>query len=394
MKKCFTVLGKAGLALLVLLLAAGALSAQTKIRVKGSDAVIRIEPADKGEIVQDKLAAGTVFAVERKTGDWYEIKYRSAIGVLLSGFIHKSFVEEIKDDAAAAPKTEPEPVKNEIAREERAESAGGLRPGIELAVSGGMGFPSFTSGSSTLNNSYGPVTNLQTATETGSIDFSLKNPVALAASFAYFLTPSIGIRFQVDMPLKQSFSQADGATYSQSWKWYSVSTTWTDTATWPVSGDFSVTSLSLNGVARFPLASTIDAYITAGPSYFMGKINATSTMGLGLTWFPSGQVIDYFPIAVSISQSINKIGFNVGGGLDVRLGEQFGLFLEAAYFIGPSVTENWIFQPGSYPGSYFTTSILGLTQTTIDDLELNTRLTPLEVKLSFMKLAAGIKIAL
>ena len=173
-----------------------------------------------------------------------------------------------------------------------------------------------------------------------------------------------------------------------------MSTTWTDTATWPVSGDFSVTSLSLNGVARFPLASTIDAYITAGPSYFMGKINATSTMGLGLTWFPSGQVIDYFPIAVSISQSINKIGFNVGGGLDVRLGEQFGLFLEAAYFIGPSVTENWIFQPGSYPGSYFTTSILGLTQTTIDDLELNTRLTPLEVKLSFMKLAAGIKIAL
>ncbi len=102
--------GKAGLALLVLLVAASALSAQTKVRVKDPAAVIRIEPAANGEIVQDKVAVGTEFTVERKTGDWYEIKYRSAIGVLLSGFIHQSQVEEIKAEAPVQ-KTEPEPVQ-------------------------------------------------------------------------------------------------------------------------------------------------------------------------------------------------------------------------------------------------------------------------------------------
>jgi hypothetical protein len=116
----------AGLGLLVLLLAAGALSAQTKIRVKDPNAVIRIEPADKGEIVQDKLAVGTVFTVERKSGDWYEIKYRSAIGVLLSGFIHKSQVEDA-DAGTPVQKTQPEPVQKTVASEERTETAGGLR---------------------------------------------------------------------------------------------------------------------------------------------------------------------------------------------------------------------------------------------------------------------------
>jgi hypothetical protein len=394
MKRHLSVFGKVGLALLVLLLAAGALSAQTKIRTKDANAVIRIEPADKGEIVQDKLAVGTVFAVERKAGDWYEIKYRSAIGVLLSGFIHKSQVEEIKGDMAA-PKAEPAPVKTEIAREERSEAPGGLRTGLEIGLSGGMGFSSFTSGSGSLSNTLAPYDFLQTATETGTLGFTLKNPVDLAASFAYFFTPTIGVRLQIDLPLKQTF-QSGTLDYNLSWKWTISSSTYNHSTTWPVTGDFSVIPISLNAIVRFPIGATMDAYITAGPSYFMGKINAASSMGVGLTWWTSyyNQRIDYFQVPLTINKSVNGIGFNAGAGLDIRFGESFGVFLEGAYFMGPSSTQDWLVAPGSYPSMIAAGYTLALTQDVIDNAHLSTRMSPLEVKLSFMKLAAGIKIAL
>ncbi|MGD0783718.1 MAG: outer membrane beta-barrel protein, partial [Candidatus Aminicenantales bacterium] len=320
---------------------------------------------------------GTVYPVESKTGDWYEIKYRSAIGVMLSGFIHKSQVEEVKEET---PVQKAEPLQKSIAGEERAETAGGLRPGLEIGLSGGMGFPSFTGGSGSFTNTWS-YNLLQTATETGNLVFSLKNPVTLSGSFAYFFTPSIGIRLQVDYPLKQSI-ESGTMDYTLSWKWTISPTTYSlsPSPSWGVTGDFSVIPISLNGVLRFPLGSTIDAYITAGPTYFMGTINASTTMGLGWSWMSgSDQHIDYFPVPLTISQSINGIGFNAGAGLDIRLGDVFGIFLEAAYFAGPSSSQNWIAQPGSYPSQISTLYTLPLTQAMIDSLDLSKRVSPLEV---------------
>ncbi len=107
------VLLKMVLGLFVIILASCAPTTQSKIRIKVAGAVIRMEPAVNGEIVQDKLAVGTVFTPMRKTGrwyDWYEVKYRSAIGVLLTGFIHESAVEKILAEAEAKP-LPPPPVK-------------------------------------------------------------------------------------------------------------------------------------------------------------------------------------------------------------------------------------------------------------------------------------------
>lgn len=106
-------LSKMALVLGVMILASCALTTKTEIRIKDAGAVIRTEPAANGEIVQDKLAIGTVFIAVRKAGawfDWYEVKYRSAIGILLSGFIHESAVEKVQAEAAAKP-LPPPPVK-------------------------------------------------------------------------------------------------------------------------------------------------------------------------------------------------------------------------------------------------------------------------------------------
>jgi hypothetical protein len=385
MRKYLNVIGKVGLSLLVLILAAGALSAQTKIKVKDAGAVIRIEPADKGEIVQDKLVPGTVYAVESKSGDWYEIKYRSAIGVLLSGYIHKSQVEEVAD--APAPKATP--ARTETFRE----SSGEPRGGLEIGLSGGLALSSFKSGAGSFTDTWGAYYSLQSVTETGSLNFSLGNSIDLAASLAYFFTPQIGIRFQFDMPFKRTFSSGL-MDYNMSWNWYGYST-YTRNSSYDVTGDTSVIPLSLNGVFRFPMGASMDAYITGGPTYFMGKVNAATKMGLGWTWLAgSTQYIDYFPVPLNISESVNGIGFNVGAGLDLKIGETLKAFIEANYFMGPSKSLSWIAQPGTYPSTLSAGFNLNVDQATIDDLSLSTRMSALDVKMSFLKLAAGIKIGL
>ena len=382
---------KLALGFLVFVLAGAALTAQTKIRVKDPNAVIRIEPAANGEVVMDKLAVGTVFTVERKTGPWFEVKYRSAIGVLLTGYIHESAVEEVKPEPEIKPETPPQPKPEP--RVEPAEPGRGLRSGLEIGLSGGMGFPSFSSGSGTLYNS-GSMDLFSEITDTGTVSFSLKSPVDLAASFAYFFSPSFGFRLQVDMPLKQNL-QSGTSNYTLRYRILSFEEDSFSPASWPLTGDFSVIPISLNGVFRFAIGSNMNAYITAGPAYFMGKINDTATSAFAWSWWVgTTQYLDYIPMPISINQTINGIGFNAGAGIDLFLGDSFGLFFEAAYFAGPSADESWVFQPGTYRGATVPSIQWTVSQAAIDALGLSSRITPLAVKLSFMKAAAGVKIRL
>jgi hypothetical protein len=70
-------------------------AAPVKIKVKTTTAVLRLSASPKGEVVVDKVAKGTIFEGARKTGAWYEVRHRSEIGVLLTGFISEADVELI-----------------------------------------------------------------------------------------------------------------------------------------------------------------------------------------------------------------------------------------------------------------------------------------------------------
>ncbi|GEM_PF-5655987 len=74
------------------------------VRVVSDAAVLRLAADPKAEIVADKIAKGTVYANVRKTGSWYRIQHRSAIGALLVAFIHESEVEAIAEPPGAPDK--------------------------------------------------------------------------------------------------------------------------------------------------------------------------------------------------------------------------------------------------------------------------------------------------
>ena len=395
MKKYLNTLGKAGLAILVLLLAAGALSAQTKIRVKGSAAVIRIEPADKGEIVQDKLAAGTVFAVERKTGDWYEIKYRSAIGVLLSGFIHKSFVEEIKDDATVAPKTEPEPVKNEIAREERAETSA-LAPGLEIALFGGMGMPQ-VNGTANYHDTWSGI--LFDVVENADITAKSKTSVFFGGGLNYFFSANLGLGLNFGY-LKSTLTTTSIFTFDYS--------TTAKSATWTGSGSFSSVPISLDVIGRFGGAN-FQGYVQAGPTLFMNSATIDSAIGYGYNFLYYSypylyEIYDAAQIPMSGfdlkggagKTSWTGFGGNIGAGATYFLSPSFGLSIDARYFICGEREYDWTLMPGSYPGLFVTapSSTLTISQAAIDALIQGGHLTTIKINPSFFQVTAGIKIKL
>ena len=83
---------------------------EQKIRVVVEGASIRLLPNMESEIILSP-PIGSIFEVEKKVGEWHEIKYSSEIGVLITGYIHEMFIEVEKE--AAKPKEEviQEPVK-------------------------------------------------------------------------------------------------------------------------------------------------------------------------------------------------------------------------------------------------------------------------------------------
>jgi opacity protein-like surface antigen len=394
MKRYRRMLGVAGLGLLVLLLAAGVLSAQTKIRVKDPNAVIRIEPADKGEIVQDKLAVGTVYTVERKTGDWYEIKYRSAIGVLLSGFIHQSQVEEV---AAEAPvqKTEPEPVQKAAVREEIA--APELGPGLELSLFGGLGMPQ-VKGTANYHDQWSGI--LYSVTENADISSQSKSSAFFGAGLNYFFSANIGIGLNVGY-LKSGLTTTSAFTFAYST--VSKSASWTGT-----DNSFTSIPVSLDLIARFG-GSKLQGYVQAGPTIFMNDAKIDSAIGWGFNYLIYSAPYYYeFYDAVQIPMnaydlkggagktSWTGIGGNIGAGATFMLSPSFGLNIEARYFICPEREFDWTLVPGTYKGLFVTSyqATVTVDSNVIDPIFSGNHLTTIKINPSFFQITAGLKIKL
>lgn len=383
LKKTLIVAGALFLALAI----AGLAAQTTKIRVKTPNAVLRLEPSASGEIAADKIAAGTVFDSERKVGTWYEVKHRSAIGVLLVAFISEADVEVVAPGRVTAPPEKP--VVREPVRVPGPPSS--LKPGIVLSLGAGLGMTSFDGGVSEYGRNW-DYSILQYVEEFGEISGSVKNPVSLGFGVGYFFSPNIGLQFRVDYQLKQSLG--GNSYYGTNWK-FQTSNPFSAEQDWPVGGSFSVMPISLDLVARFALGSSLRAHLNAGVSYFLAKIEANTIIGVADAWIVSPYLyFDYYALPTRLSKSLNGIGFNIGGAMEMAIGRSMGLFLEAVYFIGPTKTEPWSIQPGTYAGFIFP----GITWTIPGDLAAalkNARgLGGLEVPLSFLKIGAGLKIGL
>jgi hypothetical protein len=101
-----------------------------RIIVVVENASIRSEPDMTGRVIESP-AFGSLFEVKQKVGDWYEVEFPSAVGVLVTGYIHEMFVE--------VEKQVPEPAHTDERRAFRVEARVGISSftglgGLELGV--------------------------------------------------------------------------------------------------------------------------------------------------------------------------------------------------------------------------------------------------------------------
>ena len=389
MKKNFE--GKAFICLVVsvlLILPTIVQAEKQKIRVVVENSSIRVKPDIQSEVIK-KPPIGSVFNVERKVGEWYEIRVPTEVGVLVTGYIYEMFVEVEREE-----KKPPEP-KREVPKEPeryippaplpKAQEAPTTRG--EVAIRG-----AYTTGYSVNDMSYSDSFSegiLQSATSTGNATAELEKTLGFDGSFNYFLAGGLGIQLRFDYNLKSNFTNASKSTFELDWSWASGES-YTKEEEWPLEGDVTLMIISGNLIYKVQGAGMFAPFFSGGASYYLGKLKANTTGGLAHTWFSYPyRYIDYFDIPADLDTSFSGIGFNVGGGIDILFSANIGLTIDARYFILKKVKENWEISAGNYKANmdeawYLTVSeeMAKSLQEEIGFFELNT---------SFFKVSAGLK---
>lgn len=319
------------------------------------------------------------------------MKFRSKLGVQLTGYIHEMYIEVVKEGEERAAAAKQPPVFKDLgpARERAMKN-------FEFGLFFGISVGSYLPASSSYSDNWS-FQELESVTETDTISHKLNNTPAMAGGFfTYYFRGGFGFRLSFDYNFNQTLSVAESA-FNMSWTWTQGRGTYSLDKTWPVQGGYSLSPLSFNLIYKLQSGGALVPYFTAGLTYFFGKANLSTSVGYGESWLfvdqttqKTTQYIDYFIIPVKLEKKLGTVGGNVGAGLDVLLSPNIGLNIDAVYYLGPSSVEPWPFVAGSYPAATFlgtTLELLGQGATT-----LQSKYSKLNFKLSYFRIAAGFKI--
>jgi opacity protein-like surface antigen len=355
-------------------------AAEVKIKVVVENATIRSKPGIEGSIIEEKIPLGAVYLSSKKEGEWYEVKFRSKLGVQLTGYIHEMYIEVVKEG-------EPKPVPPiPVPSPERA------MKNFEFGLFFGMSAGSFLPASSSYSDNWS-YQELESVTETDTITHKLNNSPAMAGGFfTYYFRGGFGFRLSFDYNFKQTLSAGDSA-FNMSWTWTEGRGTYSLDKTWPVQGDYSLLPISFNLIYKLESGGALVPYFTAGLTYFFGKANLSTSVGYGESWISPDQIlqyVDYFIIPVKLEKKLDTVGGNAGAGLDVLLSPNVGLNIDAVYYLGPSSEDAWPILAGSYPAATFSGVTLDLQGN--GAVSLQNKYTKLKFKLSYFRIAGGFKI--
>jgi len=393
-----------------LLLTLGLLSGQSilhaegiKVQVVVQNATIRSASNLESEIVNTP-PMGSVFDVVKKTENWYEIRFKSKLGIWMTGYIHQMFVEEMEADIGSEKEQEQKTEKTvptkkiEIPPEKppkprsAPEEASKKLPRFELALMGGMISGTFVNTNSSYNDSWSDNL-LDMVDETGHVQHELKKNFGFGASMSYFLFGGLGIQIRFDANSKAEIeTQEQGSTYMISWSWTSSSDTFDSEEAWPVKGEFTLSPISFNLIYKVQTKGMFAPYVNCGLSYFTGNFKVDTTRGFGFSYMQGTfQRIEYLSLPMSVDVSLSGMGFNVGGGLDLHFSRSLALTIDASYFVKPELKEDWKVATGSYPGINFPEISWNITEELAD--MLGKELPQIKFTPSFFKIQGGFKIS-
>lgn len=354
--------------------------AETKrVKVVVENASIRAKANMQSEVVH-KPSVGDVFDLEGKEGEWYRVKFQSAAGVFITGYIHEMFVEPTEIAREVPTKKTLPPSKTQPSTKKVTHAEFAVRAGFNLSYA-------TTDGSSYSGSFSGGI--LTSASASGRISAELDKPMGFDGAFNYYFAKGLGIQVRIDVNSKAKFSDGGMSDYQLNWTWQSGESYSAD-ASWPVNGDLSLTVISGNVIYKIQGNSMLVPLVSGGVSFFSGKVNADTLVGYAETWeIAPYQFIDYFEIPARLDESISGIGFNVGGGLDLAFSQSIAVNVDARFFARGSIEAPWKLQPGTYTSNVQEGWTLTLSQADVELLQQ--AISSFKLNLSFFKISLGLK---
>lgn len=382
---------------LVVLFATDSYAQNVKIRVVVDNASVRLKPDLQAEVIKNP-PLGSSFEVESREGDWYEIRVRTEMGVLITGYIHKMFVEaegaearppepEVRAVPEKAPKQEARPA---AAITQEPPQTRGQRPRrAELVFRVGYVTGYDISGSYSYSDSFSSGI-LESANASGTITTEFKSPLGFDGALNFFIAKGFGVQVKFDYNSSVKTTEASRSTYNINWTWSSGGS-YSRENEWGVESEVSSSVLSGNLLYKIPTGSMVEPLISGGISYFSGTAGVDTTVGYSTTWESEGfQYIDYFAVPASVEASLNGIGFNVGGGIDFVFTRGVALNIDGRYFSRGKIEEPWQVQGGTYTSNVNEGWTITLSQENADAMA--SLIEPYTISPSFFKISAGIKI--
>jgi opacity protein-like surface antigen len=291
-----------GLALLCLgMISVWAQAEPQKITVKVQEATIHAKPDPASQVIE-KPDVGSVYEVVRKSGEWYEIKLPSRLGMVITGFIHEKFIE---GKIPPPPPPPPQPRKAIIGHI----SLGGLYHFLQMGYDYTYPWYIFDQNGAIYDSLYNQnVLGFQVG-----LGFHVLKNIEIDLGFNY-LSKTLEAFYAMDFP---NWQKLDNIAYAEK------------------TVDSKISEMMFNlGVNYYPLITgRLQPFLGAGISYISAKMELLDDIFFIEKFFlDKTHEIEITEVKLS-GKTVDTLGFYGKAGVDVEVSEALSIFGEGRYLV-------------------------------------------------------------
>jgi len=327
----------------LLILPAISYAQKQRIRVTVRNASIRMQPNVDSEVVLNP-PVGSTFEIEKKLGEWYEVKFTSDIGVLITGYIHSMFVEVIEEQPEPEREVEPQPAKPKlkpVPARVRPQAARQTRFNVAI---GGL----FSSANMINDYTY----SLPYLGEDLFVYDMLESPEAFGftAGIGVFVMPRIELTASVAtqsgtpwwslelwVPSPYFFSDPDLLEYYE----YD----YLDTDSLATAPTFKKNMFSFGLNIYVIKKNSLGVYVGGGGTLIKATLDLLYEVTYTHTWYPISQTHDVTIDSITFEEvDLSTFGAHFRAGVDFKVGRNISLFAEGRY-IAAKVDQEYPLDP-------------------------------------------------
>ena len=296
-------------------------AAKQTIRVVVENASIRLKPEMESDIIENP-PVGSVFSVEKKVGEWYEIRFPSTVGILITGYIHEMLVEVEKETPKPKRVVTPQPRREPIRPAPPPRMP--LKPKQAMTFNIGLGglFHLIQAG-------YDYEYTFIAYEEQAKISDSLENAsgIGFDLGLGFFAIPSVEITAGINY-----VSKSLAGTYGFDLPNMFI---WNDIAHSEATADAKFTAMIFNFGFNFHFMTegSVRPYAGGGISYVNAKMDLVEDMMYRETFYSDwSHTIEITEVQFT-EESISKLGFNIKVGANFAISDNIFIFGEGRYII-------------------------------------------------------------